>query len=72
MQRLLPEHGFRILATRSMWFDAPYVSMLSEKYRGAGPVGALLKGGLLGAWSNLVAATTDRPTSSSLYLAEKA
>ncbi len=72
IQRLLPEHGFRPLSTRGMWFDAPYVSMLSEKYRGAGPLTALLKGSFFGVWSNLIAATTSRPTSSSLYLAEKA
>ena len=58
-------------ATRPMWFDAPYVSMLSEKHQGAGAVAALLKGTLIGMASNAVAATTARPTSSSLYLAEK-
>lgn len=72
LHRLLSEHGFRLKDTRSMWFDAPYVSMLSEKHRGSGAVAALLKGALIGMASNVVAATTARPTSSSLYLAEKA
>jgi 2-polyprenyl-3-methyl-5-hydroxy-6-metoxy-1,4-benzoquinol methylase len=72
VHRLLDEHGFRMLDTKPMWFDAPYVSMLSEKYKGAGPLGAMLKGAFAGAVSNVVAATTSRPTSSSLYLAEKA
>lgn len=71
VHRLLTEHGFRTLATKPMWFDAPYVSMLSEKYKGAGALGALAKGALLGMASNTVAATTPRPTSSSLYIAEK-
>jgi 2-polyprenyl-3-methyl-5-hydroxy-6-metoxy-1,4-benzoquinol methylase len=72
LHRLLPEHGFRLKETRSMWFDAPYVSMLSEKHRGAGSLAALLKGSFWGMASNAVAATTARPTSSSLYLSEKA
>lgn len=72
VHRLLVEHGFGLLATQPMWFDAPYVSMLSEKYKGAGPIAALVKGALAGFVSNAIAATTSRPTSSSLYLAEKA
>ncbi len=72
LHRLLSEHGFRMKATKPMWFDAPYVSMLSEKYRGASPLAALLKGAVTGMASNAVSATTDRPTSSSLFLAEKA
>ena len=71
VHRLLTEHGFRMLATKPMWFDAPYVSMLSEKHKGAGAFGALVKGTLVGMASNAVAATTPRPTSSSLYVAEK-
>lgn len=72
LKRFLSEHGFEPFATKPMWFDAPYVSMLSERYRGAGPGAALVKGALLGTLSNLVAATTHRPTSSTLYLARKA
>ncbi len=71
LHRLLTEHGFRMKENRSMWFDAPYVSMLSEKNRGAGPLAAIVKGTLIGMASNAVAATTSRPTSSSLYIAEK-
>lgn len=71
MQRLLENSGFELLQTRSMWFDAAYVSMLSEQYRGAGAMGSLVKGALVGIWSNLMASTSSRPTSSSLYLAQK-
>lgn len=71
LKRLLPEHGFSLRSTNSMWFDAPYVSMLSEKHRGAASFASLLKGTLIGLASNAVAATTQRPTSSTLYLAEK-
>lgn len=69
--KLLSETGFGLIEIRPMWFDAPYVSMLSEQYRGAGPMGSLLKGSLVGGWSNLMALLTKRPTSSSLYLAKK-
>ncbi len=49
-----------------------YIALLSERYRGCGPVMALLRGVLFGTWSNLVSAVSDRPTSSSLYLFRKA
>ncbi|MEO8589184.1 MAG: class I SAM-dependent methyltransferase [Flavobacteriales bacterium] len=71
LHRLLADHGFKVLATRPMWYDAFYVSMLSEPNRGSGPLAALVKGAIVGALSNLVALTTTYPTSSSLYLAEK-
>lgn len=69
--RLLREHGFTQKATLPMWFDAPYVSMLTERDRGAGNLSALMKGAFWGTLSNLVALTTPRPTSSSLYVARK-
>jgi len=69
--KLLSETGFNLIEIRPMWFDAPYVSMLSEQYRGANSFSSFWKGLLVGAWSNLIALTTKRPTSSSLYLASK-
>jgi SAM-dependent methyltransferase len=71
MHRLLREGGFDLVDTRRMWFDAPYVSMLSEQYKGRGPLAAFLLGALRGVWSNVVSRSTGRPTSSSLYLAKK-
>lgn len=71
IRRLLAGSGFDLIDTRSMWYDAPYVSMLSEQYRGAGPMGSLVIGALLGLWSNLIALTSNRPSSSSLFLAQK-
>ncbi len=67
---LLKSCGFELLETRNMWFDAPYVSMLSEKYGGAGPVGSFVKGTIIGSWSNLISLLRNRPTSSSLYIAK--
>jgi SAM-dependent methyltransferase len=71
MNRLFREHGFVLLATRPMWFDAYYIAMLSEKYRGGGSAFALLRGALFGLWSNVIALFTNRPTSSTLYVAKK-
>lgn len=72
IHRLLHEHGFELLATKKMWLDAFYIAMLSERYKGAGTIGALFKGIVIGAWSNLQSALGKRPTSSSLYIARKA
>lgn len=71
LQRLLHEHGFELLATKKMWLDAFYIAMLSERYKGAGAIIALVKGVLVGAWSNLQSAFGKRPTSSSLFVARK-
>lgn len=70
--RFLKEVGFTLVGTRPMWYDAPYVSMLSEKYRGALPLAALLKGVVVGGLSNMVALFTSRPTSSTIFIAKKA
>lgn len=69
--RLLRHHGFKIDRTRRMWFDAPYVSMLSERYAGRGPLTALLLGAFYGAWSNLVSLASARASSSMLFIAKR-
>lgn len=71
MNTLLISAGFVPLRTDRMWYDAPYVSMLSEQYKGAGPMAALVKGIAVGLWSNLQTLFSDRPTSSTLYVAKK-
>lgn len=71
MMRLFQKTGFELIETKKMWYDAPYVSMLSEQYRGSGSLGSLIKGTLFGTWSNMTTLTSGRPTSSSLYLARK-
>lgn len=71
MHRLLQEHGFELLSTKKMWLDAFYIAMLSERYKGAGTVSALIKGIWYGGLSNLQSAFGKRPTSSSLYIARK-
>lgn len=69
--RLLKEFGFSLRGIRGMWLDAPYVALLSEKHLGAGLLTSLLKAFIVGWISNMAAATSKRPTSSTLYLAEK-
>lgn len=69
---LLAQHGFEIVATKRMWLDAYYISMLSEQYRGTSKLLSLLKSMVIGTWSNLVSLLSHRPTSSTLYIARKA
>lgn len=68
---LLQAHGFQLLATKGMWLDSIYVSMLTAKNAGRSAPLALFLGILFGSWSNLVSLFSKRPTSSSLYLARK-
>ena len=69
--KLLDEHGFQLIETRRMLLDPYYICILSEQYRGVPMPWALLKGILLGAWSNLISLSTGRPSSSSLFVARK-
>lgn len=72
MVQLLTQCSFRLIRTQRMWFDAPYVSILSERGRGRSPLLASLLGLAIGTMSNTMALVTGRPTSSTIYLAEKA
>lgn len=71
ISNLLEQHGFKLVSTRRMWFDAPYIAMLSERYRGRGPLVALALGIIKGSWSNVVAMVSGGSTSSTLYIARK-
>lgn len=66
---LAGNHGFRCRSILPMWFDAFYVSMLSEKYRGNrwGLIRACWKGLL----SNIVSFTDKTRCSSVIYVLEK-
>ncbi|WP_222982622.1 class I SAM-dependent methyltransferase [Flagellimonas meishanensis] len=68
MAKLFKKHDFEIVATRPMWFDAFYVSMLSEKYKGSRLY--LLRAFLIGFWSNLMALFTEEH-SSLIYILKK-
>lgn len=66
MQQLAHLEGFNIQSIHPMWFDAFYVSMLSEQYKNGKPnlAGALLKG----LSSNLAAIGDKRRCSSLIYV----
>ena len=68
---LMEQHGFKLVSSRRMWLDAPYICMLSERYRGRGPLVSLALGLVKGTWSNMVALITGRSTSSTLYIGRK-
>lgn len=71
VENLLKQTGFQLLEIKPMWLDAPYVSMLSEQHTGAGNLLSMVKGWTIGVWSNAIAASSKRPTSSSLFVARK-
>lgn len=68
LRRLAEKHGLNFLRVLPMWFDAFYICLLSEEYRGKSKPLAMVLGFLLGSWSNTKALLTSRPTSSSLYI----
>lgn len=71
IHRLLDEHGFQLIQTRRMHLDAFYISLLSERYKGAKGLLGFVKAMALGAWSDLNSLLANRPTSSSLFVARK-
>nr|WP_294994334.1 class I SAM-dependent methyltransferase [uncultured Sediminibacterium sp.] len=66
MEQLAKQHGFNLESIHPMWFDAFYVSMLSEQYKNGKPnlPGALLSG----ISSNLTALGDKRRCSSLIYV----
>ncbi|QQR88142.1 MAG: class I SAM-dependent methyltransferase [Flavobacteriales bacterium] len=71
LHHLAGQSGLRLALTKRLWFDALYISMLSERYAGRGPIPALVLGLAKGTYSNLVALSTGRSTSSMLYVLKK-
>jgi 2-polyprenyl-3-methyl-5-hydroxy-6-metoxy-1,4-benzoquinol methylase len=71
IEDLLQRSGFTLAHTKRMWMDAFYISMLSERYRGATTGVDLLKGIPWGAWSNAVSLFSSKPTSSTLHIARR-
>jgi 2-polyprenyl-3-methyl-5-hydroxy-6-metoxy-1,4-benzoquinol methylase len=67
MDALAAKYNFEIISIKRQWFDAVYVSMLSEKYRGGGIIKAFWNGFR----SNLVALFNKRRCSSLIYVLKK-
>ncbi len=66
---IFSEFGFKLVKVIPMWFDAFYVSILSEKYRGSKL--AFIKGFMIGCYSNIHALFT-KECSSRIYILKKA
>lgn len=66
--KLFDPHGMEVVSTRPMWFDAFYVSMLSEKYKGNKFY--LISAFFVGLWSNL-AAIFSKEHSSHIYILKR-
>jgi SAM-dependent methyltransferase len=62
METLLDRHGLQLQYSQPMWYDAVYISMLSEKYRGKGSVVR----GVFNGFSSNMRAFVDKSTCSSL------
>ncbi len=69
IRRLFSKYGMEVIDTRPLYFDAFYVSLLSEKYKG-GKFG-FIKGFVRGLFSNLSAVFT-KEYSSLVYIIKKA
>ncbi|MDC6365162.1 MULTISPECIES: class I SAM-dependent methyltransferase [Flavobacteriaceae] len=68
ISKLFGKHNMEVTSIRPMWFDAFYVSMLSEKYKGN--KFNLISAFFVGLWSNLKACFT-KEHSSLIYILKK-
>ena len=66
MEKLLQQHGMKIVATKPMWFDSFYVSMLSEQYKHK--KSRLISALFTGLISNLKAMMDKKTCSSIIYI----
>ncbi len=69
MKLLGERYGFRLVATKAMWFDAYYVAMLSEQYKNGRP--DFIRAFWQGLKSNLKAISNPKKCSSVIYIFEK-
>jgi 2-polyprenyl-3-methyl-5-hydroxy-6-metoxy-1,4-benzoquinol methylase len=69
MRLLLNNHGLQLKAIKPMWYDSFYVSMLSAKYKTGKQ--NLIKGGIIGAYSNISAFFNKERCSSLIYVIGK-
>ena len=61
IEKVFSKHGMKLVKTKPMWFDAFYVSMLSEKYKTGKQ--NFIKAFCVGLWSNFRAVFNGRPSS---------
>lgn len=72
MEKLLQNNGLKIATIKPMYFDAPYVSLLSEKYKSNNKtnITTFIKGASNGLWSNIQALFSNQ-YSSLIYIVKK-
>jgi 2-polyprenyl-3-methyl-5-hydroxy-6-metoxy-1,4-benzoquinol methylase len=66
MNELCTNLGFEIVQYKPMWFDSYYVSLLSEKYKKSGKLGAI-RAFVIGSISNFIAYLNHKKASSIIY-----
>jgi SAM-dependent methyltransferase len=66
--KLMEKHGFKVVETRPLWFDAPYISMRSEVH--SGNKLSFLRGAIFGAIST-ISALFSGEHSSLLFVVKK-
>ena len=69
IEALMKRHGLKVAATRPMWFDSFYISLLSSKYKNGSA--NWLGAGLSGLRSNIKALPNKKRCSSLIYIIEK-
>ncbi|HXB07979.1 MAG TPA: class I SAM-dependent methyltransferase [Puia sp.] len=69
METLLEQHGLQLQFSHPMWYDAFYISMLSERYRKGG--GNVVRGVFNGFYSNARAFVDKSSCSSLIYVVSK-
>jgi SAM-dependent methyltransferase len=69
MNVLLEKHGFELTNTKGMPFDAYYVALLSEKYKGSSL--GLVSGGMAGLMTYVKSLGNTHQSSSLIYIARK-
>ncbi|MUH35148.1 class I SAM-dependent methyltransferase [Zobellia amurskyensis] len=68
IQKVFSKHNMELVKTKPMWFDAFYVSILSEKYKTGRQ--NFIKAFFVGLWSNIRAVFNGQP-SSVIYILKK-
>lgn len=69
IEKMFNRHGFSLIKTKGMVFDAFYVSLLSEEFKFGKK--NFIKSFLIGLYSNLIACFSERGHSSCVYIFKK-
>lgn len=69
IEKLMEQHGLKIIAKKPMWFDSFYISLLSSKYRSGKT--SWLSAGFNGLSSNVAALLDKNKCSSIIYIIQK-